>query len=213
MDGAKYTTALRAHRAEKDAPDAATEAARRKLPEPLRRAVQSMTAEAVMNCQEVMRYTEPDQEHDWKRMTLIRATDAADVMNAAALLIAAHSQNTGMSPRLLDRYLQAPYQPDRTNGPTKKHHAQIAALLGQDDKSDDGTGLGSLLAALHGGSENQRREDDTDIERLWTEACLHGLKARLCEDVDSLDSYLPPQVAAMARKVAEALEVPELTTT
>ncbi|WP_248000953.1 hypothetical protein [Streptomyces sp. RPA4-5] len=46
-------------------------------------------------------------------------------------------------------------------------------------------------------------------ERLFTEACLHGLKARLCDDVDSLDSYLPPQMAAMARKVADALEVPQ----
>ncbi|MEV2187038.1 hypothetical protein [Streptomyces sp. NPDC047966] len=51
----------------------------------------------------------------------------------------------------------------------------------------------------------QRPEDDP--QRLFTEACLHGLKARLCDDVDSLDSYLPPKVAAMARRVAEALEV------
>jgi hypothetical protein len=43
--------------------------------------------------------------------------------------------------------------------------------------------------------------------------CLHGLRAKLCDDVDSLDGYLQPQVAAMARKVAEALEAPELATT
>ncbi|MEU5583290.1 hypothetical protein ABZ791_37725 [Streptomyces huasconensis] len=47
----------------------------------------------------------------------------------------------------------------------------------------------------------------------FTEACLHGLRARLCDDVDALDSYLPPQMAQMARKVADALEVPELAAT
>ncbi|GGN44951.1 hypothetical protein GCM10012285_28130 [Streptomyces kronopolitis] len=55
----------------------------------------------------------------------------------------------------------------------------------------------------------QRPEDAP--ERLFTEACLHGLRARLCDDVDSLDGYLSPQMAAMARKVADALEVPQLT--
>jgi hypothetical protein len=54
---------------------------------------------------------------------------------------------------------------------------------------------------------------EDDPRKLFTEACLHGLRARLCDDVGSLDSYLPPQVAAMARKVAEALEVPELAAT
>lgn len=52
-----------------------------------------------------------------------------------------------------------------------------------------------------------------DPQNLFTEACLHGLKAKLCNDVDSLDSYLPPQVVALARKVAEVLEVPELAAT
>ncbi|AXG51219.1 hypothetical protein SLCG_0064 [Streptomyces lincolnensis] len=57
------------------------------------------------------------------------------------------------------------------------------------------------------------RMAEPDEQRLFTEACLHGLRARLCDDVDSLDSYLPPQVAQLARKVAAALEVPELATT
>ncbi|WP_234376661.1 hypothetical protein [Streptomyces sp. CB01201] len=57
----------------------------------------------------------------------------------------------------------------------------------------------------------QRPEDDP--QNLFTEACLHGLKAKLCNDVDSLGSYLPPQVVALARKVAEVLEVPELAAT
>ncbi|MER5891986.1 hypothetical protein [Streptomyces sp. NPDC001876] len=39
-------------------------------------------------------------------------------------------------------------------------------------------------------------------------ACT-GCGAKLCDDVDARDSYLPPQVAAMARKVAEAPEVPQ----
>ncbi|MFF2189885.1 hypothetical protein [Streptomyces sp. NPDC058155] len=52
-----------------------------------------------------------------------------------------------------------------------------------------------------------------DAQRLFTEARLHGLRARVCEDVDPLNRYLPPQVAAMAREVAECLEVPEPATT
>ncbi|MEU6212718.1 hypothetical protein ABZ891_22780 [Streptomyces sp. NPDC047023] len=60
-------------------------------------------------------------------------------------------------------------------------------------------------------ANTQRVEDDP--ARLFTEAVLHGLKARLCDDVASLDSYLPPQVAQLARRVAEALEVPEPATT
>jgi hypothetical protein len=41
---------------------------------------------------------------------------------------------------------------------------------------------------------------------------LHGLKARLCDDVASLDSYLPPHVAELARKVASLLEEPQTAT-
>ncbi|MFI5726851.1 hypothetical protein [Streptomyces cyaneofuscatus] len=66
---------------------------------------------------------------------------------------------------------------------------------------------------LYGRPTHPRVVVEDDPQKLFTEACLHGLKARLCEDVDSLDSYLPPQVAAMGRKVAEDLEVPELATT
>ncbi|WP_326763356.1 hypothetical protein OG978_46535 (plasmid) [Streptomyces sp. NBC_01591] len=53
---------------------------------------------------------------------------------------------------------------------------------------------------------------EVDEQQLFTEACLHGLRARLCDDVDSLDGYLPPQVAGLARKVAEILEEPQLAT-
>jgi hypothetical protein len=50
---------------------------------------------------------------------------------------------------------------------------------------------------------------EADEQRLFTEACLHGLRARLCDDVDSLDSFLPPHVAELARKIAGVLEVPQ----
>ncbi|MFH8365131.1 hypothetical protein ACH4FV_36900 [Streptomyces anulatus] len=66
---------------------------------------------------------------------------------------------------------------------------------------------------VHRARPGAHLEAKDDPQKLFTEACLHGLKARLCEDVDSLDSYLPPQVAAMARRVAETLEVPELAAT
>lgn len=55
----------------------------------------------------------------------------------------------------------------------------------------------------------QQPEDHPEV--LFTMACLHGLRARLCDDVSSLDRF-PPEVAAMARKVAGALEVPEPAT-
>ncbi len=59
----------------------------------------------------------------------------------------------------------------------------------------------------------QAQRPEEEPQKLFTEACLHGLRAKLCDDVDSLDGFLPPQVAAMARKVDEVLEVPELATT
>lgn len=58
----------------------------------------------------------------------------------------------------------------------------------------------------------QAQFPEDDPQKLFTEACLHGLRARPCEDVEALDSYLPPQVAAMARRVAECLDVPEPAT-
>lgn len=205
INGAKYTAALRERTAMSTTTTAAT-AAPQGLPEPLRRAIQSMTAEAVMNCADVMRYTEPSRARDWKRMTLYRATDAADAMNALSLLIAAYCQRTGTSPRQLDRYLQVSYQHDRTPGPTEKHRAQAAALLGEDVPEDLDGGLASFLRIAHADSSDAYRDEDTDVERVWTAACLHGLRARLCDDVDALDSYLPPRIAALAKKVAQVLE-------
>ncbi|MFJ3697314.1 hypothetical protein ACIPW9_24780 [Streptomyces sp. NPDC090052] len=55
------------------------------MPEPLRQEVHELVSEAVMNCQEVLRYTEPDLARDWKRMTLIRATDASATLNMASI--------------------------------------------------------------------------------------------------------------------------------
>lgn len=49
---------------------------------------------------------------------------------------------------------------------------------------------------------------EDDPQKLCTAACLHGLRAKLSDGLDSLDTYLPPRVAALARKVAEALEEP-----
>lgn len=50
-------------------------------------------------------------------------------------------------------------------------------------------------------------------QRLFTEACLHGLRARLCGDVEALDSStLPPHVAALAWKGASVLEEPQPAT-
>jgi hypothetical protein len=53
---------------------------------------------------------------------------------------------------------------------------------------------------------------EPDEQRLFTQACLHGLRARLCDDVDALDSYLPPHIAQLERKVAEVLVEPQPAT-
>ncbi|MFF5976964.1 hypothetical protein ACFY7C_36240 [Streptomyces sp. NPDC012769] len=42
----------------------------------------------------------------------------------------------------------------------------------------------------------QAQRPAEDPRKLFTEVCLHGLKARLCDGVASLDSYLLPHVEA-----------------
>jgi hypothetical protein len=137
----------------------------------------SLTSEAVMNCEEVLRYTEPDLAHNTQRMTLYRATDAADIMNSVALLMAAFSQRSGMPLKALDSYLQAPYQRDRSLGPTDKHRAQLAAVLGESAPAEGEGVLASYLRSVYSGSARIPRADDTELERVWTAACLHGLRA------------------------------------
>ncbi|MGW5067151.1 hypothetical protein ACWEQJ_13690 [Streptomyces cyaneofuscatus] len=183
------------------------------MPEPLRRAIHHLVSEGVQNCQEVLRYTEPDQAHTWKRMTLYRATDAADTMNMVAMLIAAYCQHTGMAADTLESYLQVGQQDLRSAGPQEEDRAHVAGLMGE-ALSYEAMRAPTDRMRYHRGQRQaeqaQRPEDDPG--KLFTEAVLHGLKAKLCDDVDSLDSYLPPQMAAMARRVADALEVPEPAT-
>ncbi|WP_234426878.1 hypothetical protein [Streptomyces niger] len=177
------------------------------MPEPLRRAVHQLVSEAVSNCQEVLRYTEPDQAHSWKRMTMYRATDAADTMDMAALLIAAYCQRMGMSD-VAHRYLQAGQQHNRAAGPQKADHAEVAGLLGEPAPTTDDAGSRLQYAWGQHYAEDALTPEDAP-ERLLTEACLHGLRARLSDDIGSLDSFLPPRIAQMARKVADVLEVPQ----
>ncbi|GGV90988.1 hypothetical protein GCM10010228_80490 [Streptomyces massasporeus] len=180
------------------------------MPEPLRQAVHQLVSEAVMNCQDVLRYTEPDVAHDWKRMTLIRATDASDTLDMAAMVIAAYCQRTGMAMDTLASYLQTRQQRSRAAGPRDADRHEVAGMLGGPLPLDDdearlrfswgqGYAEGGLMA-------------EADEQRLFTVACLHGLRARLCDDVEALDDYLPPHVAKLARKVAEVLEVPQPAT-
>ncbi|MFF5131096.1 hypothetical protein ACFY41_29750 [Streptomyces syringium] len=178
------------------------------MPEPLRRAVHQLVSEAVMSCQEVLRYTEPDQAHTWKRMTLYRATDTADTMNMAAMLIAAYCQRTGMSLGTLESYLQTRHQRTRAAGPRESDRQELAGMLGDPapGADDHEARLGYAWGQQH--AKGALKPED-DPQQLLTEACLHGLRAKLCDDVDSLDTYLPPPMAAMARKVADALDVPQ----
>lgn len=158
------------------------------MPEPLRRAVHQFVTEATLNLQEVLRYTEPDQAHDWKRMTLYRATNAADTMNTVAMLLAAYCQKTHMDRETLTSYLQTRDDRSRAAGPQDADRARLARIL--DDAPDV-----------------QLPEDVGEIsETLFAEAVLHGLRAKVCNDVDSLDSFLPPPRAALARQVADVFE-------
>jgi hypothetical protein len=107
------------------------------MPEPLRQAVHQLVSEVVMNCQEVLRYTEPDLARDWKRMTLIRATDASDTMDSAAMLIAAYCQRTGMGLDTLASYLQTRQQRSRATGPRDADRHEVAGMPGTPRPADD----------------------------------------------------------------------------
>lgn len=181
------------------------------MPEPLRQAVHQLVSEAVMNCQEVLRYTEPNVAHDWKRMTLIRATDTSDTMDMAALLIAAYCQRTGMALDTLASHLQIRQQRNRAAGPRDDDRHEIAGMLGTPLPPDDDQQARMWFSHGQGYAEHGLMAE-ADEQQLFTEACLHGLRAKLCDDVDALDSYLPPQTAALARRVAEALDVPQPAT-
>ncbi|MFH7340701.1 hypothetical protein [Streptomyces sp. KHY 26] len=181
------------------------------MPEPLRQSVHQLVSEVVMNCQEVLRYTEPDMAHDWKRMSLIRTTDASDTMDSAAMLIAAYCQRTGMGLGTLASYLQTRQQRSRAAGPRDADRHAVAGMLGTPRPADDDQDA-QMWFSVGQGYAGDGLMSEPDEQRLFTEACLHGLRAKLCDDVKALDSYLPPQVAAMARRVAECLEVPEPAT-
>lgn len=106
------------------------------MPQPLRRAVNQLVSVAVERCQEVMKYAAPDVAHDWKRMTLYRATDAADTMVGVSMLIAAYCEHTGMAPETLRGYLQVGQQHSRADGPQEEDRAHLAYLLGQAAPAD-----------------------------------------------------------------------------
>uniref|UniRef100_UPI002F90D012 hypothetical protein n=1 Tax=Streptomyces longwoodensis TaxID=68231 RepID=UPI002F90D012 len=180
------------------------------MPEPLRQAVHQLVSEVVMNCQEVLRYTEPDLARDWKRMTLIRATDASDTMDTAAMLIAAYCQRTGMALDTLASYLQTRQQRSRAAGPRDAERHEVAGMLGTPRPADDDQDA-QMWFSVGQGYAGDGLMSEPDEQRLFTEACLHGLRAKLCNDLGSLDR-LPPEMAAMARRVAECLEVPEPAT-
>ncbi|MGW1411696.1 hypothetical protein [Streptomyces sp. NPDC002403] len=147
-------------------------------------------------------------------MTLYRATDAADTMDVVAMLIAAYCERTGMASHTLQSYLQVGQQEIRAHGAQEGEHAHVTGLTGEALSYEAMRDLVNRMRHHRGQRQaEQAQSPEDDPGRLFTEACLHGLKARQCDDVDSLDSYLPPQVAQLARKVAEALEVPELAAT
>lgn len=180
------------------------------MPEPLRQAVHQLVSEVVMNCEEVLRYTEPDLARDWKRMTLIRATDASDTMDSVSMLIAAYCQRTGMAMDTLASYLQTRQQRSRAAGPRDADRHEVAGMFGTPLPPEDDQNAQMWFSCGQGYAEGGLMAE-ADEQRLFTEACLHGLRAKLCDDLGSLDRF-PPEVAAMARRVAECLEAPEPAT-
>ncbi|MEU2251498.1 hypothetical protein [Streptomyces sp. NPDC019224] len=141
-------------------------------------------------------------------MTLIRATDASDTMDTVSMLIAAYCQRTGMAMDTLTSYLQTRQQRSRSVGPKDAERHEVAGMLGTPRPADDDQEATMRFSVGQGYAEDGLMSEP-DEQRLFTEACLHGLRARLCDDVDSLDNHLPPHVAAMARKVAAVLEEPQ----
>ncbi len=128
------------------------------------------------------------------------------------MLIAAYCERIGTAEETLRSYLQTRQQHSRASGPSESDRQELAGILG--DPLPTADDLEAQLRFSWGqvyADEALKPEDEP--QTLFTEACLHGLRAKLCDDVDSLDSYLPPHMAAMARKVAEALEVPQPATT
>jgi len=167
-----------------------------------------------MNLQEVLRYTEPCVRGSWKRMTLYRATDAADTMDMAALLIAAYLEATGGNVPDIRQHLQPSQQHARADGPGPSARATAAGLLNhplteQDTEDQNLQQVQHSLAQRHNEAARTGHEDPW---HLWTQACLHGLRARTSDDLDSLDHFLPPHIAQMARKVAQALTDPNSPT-
>lgn len=116
-----------------------------------------------------------------------------------------------MSQDTPESYLQLVQQQDRAG---RGEWAHLTGLLGEDASAASEAGNWASMQ-FRGGqqhAEEARQQPEDDPQKLFTEACLHGLRARLCEDVTSLDSFLPPHVARLARKVAEVLEEPRPAT-
>ncbi|MGW4391060.1 hypothetical protein [Streptomyces sp. NPDC004685] len=65
--------------------------------------------------------------------------------------------------------------------------------------------MAGYLCFTHSESAGVPRADDTDVQRVWTAACLYGLRAALCDDADTLDDYLPSHIAQLAKQVATVL--------
>lgn len=140
-------------------------------------------------------------------MTMIRATDASDTMDMASMLIAAYCRRTGMAMDTLASYLQTRQQCSRAAGPRDRDRHEVAGMLGTPRPGDDVQDA-RMWFSVGQGYAGDGLMSEADEQRPFTEACLHGLRARLCADVDALDSHLPPHVAARARKIAGVLKVP-----
>ena len=78
-------------------------------------------------------------------------------------------------------------------------------MLGEPPRPTGATGRNCVFRGLRGYVQRALAAQD-DPQALFTLACLHGLRARQCDDLDFLDGYLPPRVAESARKATAVLE-------
>jgi hypothetical protein len=98
-------------------------------------------------------------------MTLYRATDAADTMGMAALLIAAYLEAGGGNIRDIRQHLQSSQQRIRVDGPDRSARASAAGLLGR-PLPEQNTGDGNIGQVQHSlaqlrGEAARAGEDDS----------------------------------------------------
>ncbi|GGP78161.1 hypothetical protein GCM10010214_62050 [Streptomyces abikoensis] len=150
---------------------------------------------------------EPDRVRSWERMTLYRATDAADTLDSTSLLVAAYLEHTGASTETPHRYLQCHQQLSRAAGPQDDDRPTRPGCPADPRRKTETT---SASGSISSGNSMPKL---SKIPRRTSSSCgpRHaslGPHARLCDDMEALE-HLPPHLKTAARKDTDPLEVPQ----